>query len=540
MRNGNPCENTTMERLMRRTSLLSLAVLLGLAPPAARAQQADLLLVVGADTIARERFTRRGGELEADLLSPALNARMRFSVTAGPDGRPARMHNAFWLPTDADSAPARQVAEVSLTGDSVFVEIPGRGTQRFRSARGAIPYLNPSFALIELVLHHAPRGAGAHPVPAFMVQGGQTLAINVTWQGPDSALVEIGGAMARLRVDGESRILGGIVPAQNLRILRSTPAAGAGAMTAVRPDYSAPAGAPYRAIAVRIPTPGGHVLAGTLTLPEGAGPGRRVPAVVTSTGSGLQDRDEHLPLVPGYRPFRQLADTLSRHGIAVLRMDDRGHGESGGDGSTATTRDFADDVRAGLAWLRRHEAIDARRLGVVGHSEGGLVAPLVAATDTTLRAIVLLASPSRRGRQVITYQQRAAIDGAPGLTASQRDSLFRVSQAALDSAEMLGPWLREYLEYDPIPTARRVRRTPVLIVHGATDRQVTADQAPELDAAFRAGGNPDVTLQVYPEANHLLAQDPSGDPAGYPSLPQRAVRADILAAILAWLGDRLR
>ena len=140
----------------------------------------------------------------------------------------------------------------------------------------------------------------------------------------------------------------------------------------VKVDYSAPPGAPYEAIAVTVPSPAGHTLAGTLTLPKGASRAHPVAAIVTITGSGPEDRDEALPGVDGYRPFRQFADSLGRRGIAVLRMDDRGYGESTGKHKGATSADFADDIRAGLAYLRTRPEIDAKRLGLLGHSEGGL------------------------------------------------------------------------------------------------------------------------------------------------------------------------
>ncbi|MGH7718668.1 MAG: serine aminopeptidase domain-containing protein, partial [Gemmatimonadaceae bacterium] len=131
------------------------------------------------------------------------------------------------------------------------------------------------------------------------------------------------------------------------------------AAAAERKDYSAPLGAPYTAQDVTVSTPMGHTLAGTLTLPHGASRTSTVPAVVTITGSGAQDRDESLGSPPGYRPFRQLADSLGRRGIAVLRMDDRGHGASTGNHRAATSADFAEDIRAGLAYLRTRPEIDA-------------------------------------------------------------------------------------------------------------------------------------------------------------------------------------
>lgn len=526
--------------MMRRLSSTALLSLGFLAPPPATAQESSMLyVIVGNDTISRERFSRTASELTAEMVSPALGFRFQFTVSVDGAGVPTRMTNAFWLPTDLATAPARQRATMTFRADSVIVEIEGGGTQRLGATTGAFPFINPSFSLLELVVARALRVGGERvTIPAFAIQGGQSFTMEVTRIGPDSVLLNIAGAPARLHVDDQGRLLGGAVPAQNLRIVRA--AVTGAAMNVAPPDYSAPAGAPYRAYQVEIPTPAGHVLAGTLTVPDGASASSRVAAVVTSTGSGLQDRDEAIPTVQGYRPFRQLADTLGRHGIATLRMDDRGFGGSGGNPATATSRDLADDIRAGLAWLRNRPEIDPTRLAIVGHSEGGLIAPLVASTDSTLAGIVLLAGPSRTGGRILEYQQRSAIERAPGLTASQRDSLRRVSQVATDSLARSSPWMAEFITYDPIPTARLVRQTPVLIVQGATDLQVTADQAPELEAAFKAGGNRDVTMRVFQDANHLLIQDPNGDPAQYMALTERAVRADILAAVLGWLRVRLK
>jgi len=521
----------------RHTAILAA---LSVSPGAGEAQEQSMLhVIVGSDTVARERYTHTATALSGEIMSPALGFRFRFSVALDGEGIPTRMDNAFWLPTDPDTAPARQRAVLLFQGDSVFVRIEGGATQRLGAQHGAFPFINPSFSLLELVVARAVRlGEPRVTLPAFAVQGGQSFAISVARLSPDSVLVNIAGAPARLWVDGAGRILGGSVSAQNLRIVR-TPDTGE-SFSLAPPDYSATIGAPYTAMPVEVPTPMGHRLAGTLTLPASASSTHRVPAVLTITGSGLQDRDAAIPSVAGYRPFRQLADTLGRHGIAMLRMDDRGFGGSGGNPATATSRDFADDIRSAVAWLRTRPEIDPTRLALVGHSEGGLIAPLVAATDTTLAGIVLLAGPARTGRRVLAYQQRAAIERAPGLSRSQRDSLMEISRLATDSLARTSPWMREFIDYDPIPTAKSVRRTPVLIVQGATDLQVTADQAPELESAFRAGGNPDVTMRIFQDANHLLIQDPNGAPELYMTLKDRAMRADILGAVLDWLRVRLR
>lgn len=305
------------------------------------------------------------------------------------------------------------------------------------------------------------------------------------------------------------------------------------------PDYSAPAGAPYTAEQVTVRTPAGHVLTGTLTMPAGArGP---VPAVVLSTGSGPQDRDAASPAIPGYRPFRQVADTLSRRGIAVLRLDDRGVGGSGGVEPGVTTADFADDVRAAVAYLRSRPEIAPGRIGLVGHSEGGVIAPMVAAADPRIRGVALLAAPSRPGRELSMYQNRALVDAVPELTAAQRDSIMAGVPAQLDALAAANPWLRWWFAHDPRPTLRRVRAA-MLVLQGATDRQVPEAQARELAEVARAAGNRDVTLRVFAGLNHLFVPDPEGtaNVQRYAALPSKQVAPEVLGALADWLTAKLR
>jgi len=309
-------------------------------------------------------------------------------------------------------------------------------------------------------------------------------------------------------------------------------------MSSPNPDYSAPAGAPYSAEDLRVINEhAGISLAGTLTMPH-HGAGARVPGVVMITGSGPQDRDEATPALPGWRPFRQIADALGRRGIAVLRMDDRGVGESPLGPSGATSADFADDIRAALACLRSRDDIEPSRLALIGHSEGGMIAPMIAATDPLLHAIVIIAGPSRTGRAVSDQQVRAALV-ARGLAGADLDSAIATNDRLREAQVVASPWLSFWFAHDPIPTAKRVRQ-PVLIVQGATDTQVSPDQAEELGAAFRSGGNPDVTVRVLPEINHLLVHDPNGAFADYGKLESLSVSPVVLGEIGDWLEMHLR
>lgn len=305
-----------------------------------------------------------------------------------------------------------------------------------------------------------------------------------------------------------------------------------------KPDYSAPADAPYIAEEVVVKTPAGHTLAGTLTLPKSASSKQPVGAVVTITGSGPQDRDENIGL-EGFRPFRQLADALGRRGIAVLRMDDRGTGASGGTFKGSTSADFAEDVRAGLAYLRTRPEIRAGRLAVMGHSEGALIAPMVAEKEPTLRAIVLLAGIAQPGRTALHFQLKNLIEHNDKLTPEMRESQIAEIPRKIDEM-MSDPWMKFFLTYDPAATMRRVK-TPVLILTGSRDQQAVPEQVALQEAAFKEGGNKDVTARVLPDVNHLFVQDTDGFPGNYSKLPAPVmVRADVLTMIVDWLAQRLR
>jgi alpha-beta hydrolase superfamily lysophospholipase len=306
-----------------------------------------------------------------------------------------------------------------------------------------------------------------------------------------------------------------------------------------KPDYSAPADAPYTAEEVVVKTAAGHTLAGTLTLPKGASAKKPVSAIVTVTGSGPEDRDENIGL-PGFQPFRQIADALGRRGIAVLRMDDRGTGASGGTYKGATSADFAEDVRAGLAYLRTRPEIRADRLGVLGHSEGAIIAPMVADKEPTLRAIVLLAGIAQPGRGALYFQIKNQIEHNTQLTAEMRASQIADIPKRIDAMMAADPWMKFFLTYDPASTMRKVK-TPVLILTGSRDQQAVPEQVPLMEAAFKEGGNKDVTARVLPDLNHLFVQDTDGFPGNYAKLPPPIMmRADVLTMIGDWLAQRLR
>ncbi len=329
---------------------------------------------------------------------------------------------------------------------------------------------------------------------------------------------------------------------------------------------------PYRSEDVHIPVPGTDVvLAGTLTLPQGRGP---FPAVVLVTGSGPQDRNE---TVMGHKPFLVLSDYLTRQGIAVLRCDDRGVAQSTGDFATATTRDFANDALAQVEFLHARPEIAHDRIGVVGHSEGGLIAPMVAVRSKDVAFIVLMAGPGLPGLEIIQDQgeligraagtpedvlevnkrlqgQMAAILAAEPDPQAAVPKLRAAIEAASDSLspalgedlrkamdvtirQVNSPWMRFFLAYDPRPTLEKVR-VPVLAVDGSKDLQVPPEQ--DLDAiakALRKGGDRDVTTVLLPGLNHLFQKAETGLPSEYASIPE-TMDPTALSAISTWILKR--
>ncbi len=497
--------------------------------PAARG---GFIMQLGADTVVVERFSHAGDTLSG-TVSVLGQPRLEYHAVQGADQLiHAMTFRVFPLGAAADAAPLQEV-KATLRGDSAFIEVAGQH-RGYQTTAGALPLLNNSIAVTELFSRYARTHGDSVDIPGWSLSGGTTLTVSVRPLGTDSMTLLVAGQLHRLRVDETGRILGGSIPSAGIVITRVT-AAVAARLELGRPDYSAPSGAPYTAIEITLKSPSGIILGGTLTMPSGAtGP---VPAVVTITGSGQQDRDEYIPVAGGYRLFRQVADTLGRRGIAVLRLDDRMVGASGG--PLGTSADYADDIRAALAWLRAQPAIDGDRLALVGHSEGGMIAPMIAATDPRLRGAVLLAGPAETGAQILRFQQKQAIDGDTSIAVTARDSMYQVAKIATDSLAGLSPWLEFFIRHDPLATAQRVTATPILILQGGTDHQITPDQAPLLAEAFRAAGNTDVTTRVFPGLNHLFLPDPSGLPSGYSQLTDNKVTAEVLGALADWLVARL-
>jgi pimeloyl-ACP methyl ester carboxylesterase len=334
---------------------------------------------------------------------------------------------------------------------------------------------------------------------------------------------------------------------------------------------------PYDTLDVTIPhDAAGLTLAGTLTLPRSTGPHA---AVLLISGSGPQDRNQE---VFGHRPFLVIADDLTRRGIAVLRVDDRGVGGSTGARDHATSEDYAGDALACVRFLERRPEIDARRIGLVGHSEGGLVAPMVAARHPAIAFVVLLAAPALPGADLSILQARTMLRaaGAPPeaidmQTRIQRrvmdvlrestdeplvrarirdvltDELVRAGDPLASQLERverqlepqirraLLPWSRFFMVYDPRP-ALAALRCPVLALNGTTDTQVpAAENLPALEVALRSRGNRDITVTALPGLNHLFQPSATGAVSEYATIDE-TFAPDALERIGRWLVARTR
>jgi dienelactone hydrolase len=293
------------------------------------------------------------------------------------------------------------------------------------------------------------------------------------------------------------------------------------------PPNAAPPDGAYRARDVSIRAAQGHLLAGTLTTPSGPGP---FPAVVLITGLGPSNRNGG---DPPWMPLRDLADAFTRAGVAVLRVDDRGVGASTGDHGPSTTFDEADDVATEVAWLRARPGIDARQIALAGYSEGGLIAPMVAAKDPAIAAIVLLAGPGVPMIEVGRYQIEAAVTRDPSIAPADREKEIEKQLADEPTARE-----RTVLTIDPMVYSRRVR-TPALVIQGANDLHVPLRSLERLAQAMRAAGDRDVTVRVFPGISHSLLPDASGLSDGWVMLPAFHTSPEILRAASEWLSARL-
>jgi fermentation-respiration switch protein FrsA (DUF1100 family) len=318
----------------------------------------------------------------------------------------------------------------------------------------------------------------------------------------------------------------------------------------------------------------GIKLAGTLTLPRSEGP---FPAVILITGSGGQDRNE---TVCGHRPFLVLADYLTRKGIAVLRVDDRGVGGSTGNLLESTGEDFAVDVLTGVNYLKSRKEVNPKKIGLIGHSEGGIIAPIAAARSSDVAFIVLMAGTGLTGEEIIYLQTDLllkVVGASDKVSAMQRtgseqifeilkhekdntaaekkirkimtDILGKLSKEekdALGASEatietqlkmLLTRWFRFFLTYDPKTALMKVK-CPVLAINGQLDLQVPPkENLSAIEGALKTGGNTNYTIQELPKHNHLFQRAQTGAISEYAKI-EETISPIALKAITQWIFEQ--
>ena len=317
-------------------------------------------------------------------------------------------------------------------------------------------------------------------------------------------------------------------------------------------------------------------LAGSLSLPKKQG---KFPAVILISGSGQQNRDSE---VLGHKPFLVIADYLTRNGIAVLRYDDRGVGESKGDPTLATSADFANDARAAIAYLRTRSEINSKEIGIIGHSEGGMIAPMIAATDKNIAFLILLAGTGVPG-DVLLVDQNYEVGKKRGMTEDQlqkakitnqqiydilksKDDLSTVKKnltaylqteinktheverpsqdeiAAVIQQQVNGiaiPWFRYFISYDPKENLKKVK-CPVLVLNGEKDIQVSAKLNTEaISTALKEGRNKNVTVQIIPGLNHLFQHCTTCTEKEYRKL-EETFAPEVLTTMSNWIKSKVK
>jgi len=327
---------------------------------------------------------------------------------------------------------------------------------------------------------------------------------------------------------------------------------------------------PYKSEEVKFINPEtGDTLAGTLTMPDTAGP---FTAVILVTGSGPQDRNEELL---GHKTILVLADYLTRNGIAVLRYDDRGIGESTGDFRKATSMDFAEDALAAVEFLKTRDEIN--KIGVAGHSEGGIIAPMAAVKSYDVDFIVLMAGTGIRGDSILMLQTKLIMraSGSDEATISRDLGIYRQIYSILvndnddeaikqdlsailddsykylteeEKAEvgtteqmiemqlnvLLGKWFRYFIKYDPYPTLKKVK-CPVLAINGEKDLQVPPkENLSAIEQALKEGGNKNYKIVEMPGLNHLFQKCETGAPSEYGKI-EETFSPDAMEVISDWI-----
>ena len=545
-----------------RASIAALAAALFLGPISGRAAaqtaaESTFNIYIRSTQIGTESVTVARG---ADGITITSNGRLGAPINVVTRQFKAR-YDAAWKPLELtidaslggqDSTLTARVAGTTATVEVVNAPNTAAATRTDTIDAQAIFLPNPFIAPYEAV---SARAASATPgTTLFLYQPGQGSFTAIVGNAVPERIQTVDRVINAKRIavtfqmagappaetevwaDESGRLLRLRIPAQGLEVAREDMAAvSTRRLTMSRPNDEA----------VRIDA-NGFSLAGTLSKPDGvSGP---LPAVVLISGSGPTDRDE---TVAGIPIFGQIADALANAGFAVLRYDKRGVGQSGGRVEAATMADYAEDARTAVRMLSDRKDIDRRRIVLVGHSEGGSLAMLVATKEKRVAGIALLATIGTTGADLNMYQVSHAFDRANRPAAERQTTLdlqrriqdavltgkgwetIQVPPAVRRQAET--PWFQSYLAFDPAKIMKDVEQ-PILIVQGALDTQVPLDHADKLEALARARKkNGGVEVVKVAGVNHLLVPAKTGEVDEYGRLGNVSVSPEVTNALAAWL-----
>ena len=547
----------------------------------AEERRAILELEVGEDGTWRGRFHRLGREVDTDTLHaiavtgpdvsferPAEKGTLRFQGKLSEDG--VALSGEFTREQEKILLTMRRVADPDVAGRALL------GNWLGDLQRNGVP-------MLKVVVRFAEAPCGQ--ITAWMDspdQGAKNLPMTSLAVGADSLHLEmryIGGRYAAAVSTDAKKMTGKWMQAgaaMDLELARTD------SIPVQRRPQEPVKPFPYLEEEVTYDNPDqGVKIAGTLTLPQSGGP---FPAVLLLSGSGAQNRDE---TIMGHKPFLVIADHLTRQGVAVLRVDDRGVGGSTGDLFAATLQDNASDALAGVNYLKSRREIDATKIGLIGHSEGGWVAPIAATRSRDVAFIVLLAGPGVGGEDLLYAQEEAmalAKGASPEMNAVNRETAKRVykilrtektdstaarlvvetvrnaepklraaahspADSALVRTWLAGidehsklltrPWFRYLLAYQPARVLKQLR-VPVLALYGGHDLQVPpAQNVPAMQNALRAGRDRDFTVLELPGLNHLFQNAPTGVIEEYARI-EETFAPSALELISNWILERTR
>jgi pimeloyl-ACP methyl ester carboxylesterase len=512
----------------------------------------------------------RGAQIGTEQIALARNASGWTITSSGRIGPPLDiLTRSLVIRYDADWKPLELTLDATTRGQTLVIRIAVAGTTAASHLDNggrpidrtdaidpdAILLPNPFFAAYEAVAVRLKAAAPGSMIPVYQPGGPpitirvgdsqteqiQTVARRIAARRTSVTLASPPGAEldAEIWADETGRLLRVSVPSQMLEFVRDDIASVATRRVVISREGDEQ---------VRIPANGFNLI-GTLSKPTGEA-GKQLPAIILVAGSGPVDRDE---TVAGIPVFGQLANALADAGYLVLRYDKRGIGQSGGRIETAGLTEYAEDLRAAIAFMADRKAVDSRRLTVVGHSEGGAVALLAAARDRRAAALVLLAATGVSGNDLVLAQQRHLLDRSSLSEADKQakidlqkriheavitgkgwDALPAAVRRQVDNAEF-----QSILTHDPARIMPDVRQ-PILIVQGSLDTQVDPSNADRLASLAGARKRPaPVKVVKIPGVNHLFVPATTGEVEEYATLKDRQISPAVASAIVAWLKKTL-